>query len=90
MKKYLCTVCGHIYDEDAGDEKHDIAEKTAFELLPDKWTCPVCGAFKSQFRELNAPKIEIKVETKSTLVSSLFISLSFWLASDRVYLSFNF
>ncbi|HJJ76912.1 MAG TPA: rubredoxin [Methanocorpusculum sp.] len=62
MKKYLCTVCGHIYDEDAGDEKHDIAEKTAFELLPDKWTCPVCGAFKSQFRELNAPKIEIKVE----------------------------
>ena len=62
MKKYLCTVCGHIYDEDAGDEKNHIAKQTAFGDLPEKWTCPVCGAFKSQFRELNTPKIEIKVE----------------------------
>ena len=55
MKKYLCTVCGHVYDEDAGDEKNHIAKQTAFGDLPEKWTCPVCGAFRSQFRELQNP-----------------------------------
>lgn len=70
MKKYLCTVCGHIYYEDAGDEKSAIPEKTAFVLLPEKWTCPVCGAAKSQFRELTAPK----TETGQVKPSSLSIS----------------
>ena len=69
MKKYLCTVCGHIYDEDAGDEKNHIAKQTAFESLPEKWVCPVCGAFRSQFRELNMPNSGAKPEHLS--VSSL-------------------
>ena len=69
MKKYLCTVCGHFYDEDAGDEKNHIAKQTAFESLPEKWVCPVCGAFRSQFRELNMPNSGAKPEHLS--VSSL-------------------
>ncbi len=56
MKKYLCTVCGHVYDEDAGDEKAHIPKHTIFGDLPRNWTCPICGAFPAQFRELTAEK----------------------------------
>ena len=41
MNKYVCTVCGYIYD----DEK----EAIKFEDLPDNWLCPVCGSPKSLF-----------------------------------------
>ncbi|MDR2672473.1 MAG: rubredoxin [Coriobacteriales bacterium] len=47
--KYLCTVCGCVYDPASGDAERDIAPGTAFEDLPDDWTCPFCGASKDQF-----------------------------------------
>ena len=49
MGKYVCTVCGYIYDPALGDPENGIAEGTAFEDLPDDWVCPVCGADKDQF-----------------------------------------
>jgi rubredoxin len=49
MKKYRCTVCGYVYDPAKGDADGGIAAGTAFEDLPDDWTCPVCGAQKSEF-----------------------------------------
>ena len=49
MQKYQCSVCGHIYDPEVVDPDSDIAPGTAFEDLPDDWSCPVCGAKKSQF-----------------------------------------
>ncbi|OIP62836.1 MAG: rubredoxin [Nitrospirae bacterium CG_4_9_14_3_um_filter_53_35] len=49
MRKWKCTVCGYIYDPDAGDPDSGIAAGTAFEDLPDDWRCPVCGAAKSEF-----------------------------------------
>lgn len=39
--KYVCTVCGYVYDEEA--------EGVAFDDLPEDWTCPVCGAEKALF-----------------------------------------
>ena len=72
MKKYLCTVCGHVYDEDAGDEKANIPQKTAFESLPEKWTCPVCGAFQLQFREItDQNKTEETIPKKAPNLSAL-------------------
>jgi rubredoxin len=53
MDKYVCTVCGYIYDPALGDPESGIAAGTAFEDLPDDWVCPVCGADKDQF-ELEA------------------------------------
>ncbi len=53
MDKYVCTVCGYIYDPALGDPESGIAAGTAFEDLPDDWVCPVCGADKGQF-ELEA------------------------------------
>lgn len=49
MGKYVCTVCGYIYDPALGDPENGIAVGTAFEDLPDDWVCPVCGADKDQF-----------------------------------------
>ena len=43
MKKYRCTVCDYIYDPAVGDPDSGIAPGTAFEDLPDDWSCPLCG-----------------------------------------------
>lgn len=52
VSKYECTVCGYIYDPAAGDPDSGVAPGTAFEDLPDDWTCPVCGAAKSEFEKV--------------------------------------
>ncbi len=49
MKKYKCSVCGYVYDPAQGDPDNGIPAGTAFENLPDNWTCPVCGATKDMF-----------------------------------------
>jgi len=48
-KKYLCVVCGFIYDEALGLPEHGIAAGTTFEEIPDDWSCPDCGVGKSDF-----------------------------------------
>ena len=42
MKKYICTVCEYIYDPAQGDPESGIEPGTAFEDIPDDWTCPLC------------------------------------------------
>jgi rubredoxin len=49
MKKYVCDVCGYIYDPAEGDPDNGIKPGTPFESLPDDWVCPMCGAAKSDF-----------------------------------------
>ncbi len=49
MKKYVCSVCGYVYDPEKGDPDSGIAPGTAFEDIPDDWTCPLCGVGKSDF-----------------------------------------
>ena len=49
MKKYVCNVCGYIYDPSAGDPDNGVAPGTAFEDIPDDWVCPECGVPKSEF-----------------------------------------
>jgi len=49
MKKYVCTVCGYVYDPAEGDSDAGIEAGTAFENLPEDWVCPVCGAGKADF-----------------------------------------
>ena len=50
MAKYVCTVCGYVYDEADGDPDHGVAAGTAFTSLPDDWVCPVCGVGTDQFQ----------------------------------------
>lgn len=49
MKKYVCSVCGYVYDPEKGDPDSGIAPGTAFEDIPDDWSCPLCGVGKSDF-----------------------------------------
>lgn len=51
MDKYVCKVCGYVYDPAKGDPDSGIAPGTAFEDLPDDWVCPLCGAAKSDFEK---------------------------------------
>ena len=51
MQKYVCLVCGYVYDPAEGDPDNDIAPGTRFEDIPDDWVCPVCGAGKEEFEE---------------------------------------
>ena len=52
MKKWECIICGFVYDEALGLPEDGIPPGTPFEQLPDDWTCPDCGAEKSDFELL--------------------------------------
>jgi rubredoxin len=50
MGKYICTVCDYVYDPAVGDKSGGVSPDTNFENIPGNWTCPVCGALKSNFK----------------------------------------
>ena len=47
--KYICTICGYVYDENNGSPEDGIAPGTKWEDLPDSFTCSLCGASKDEF-----------------------------------------
>ncbi len=51
MDRYVCTVCGYVYDPANGDPDNGVAPGTKFQDIPAGWTCPVCGADKSEFEK---------------------------------------
>lgn len=51
MEKWVCQVCGYVYDPEVGDDEGGIPPGTPFEELPDDWSCPVCGASKEEFEK---------------------------------------
>lgn len=44
--KYVCQICGYIYD--------DAKEKVPFDKLPSDWKCPLCGASKTDFKPVES------------------------------------
>lgn len=53
MKKWVCTVCGYVYDPEAGDPDSGVKPRTPFEKVPDSWVCPICGVGKDMFEKEN-------------------------------------
>ena len=51
MKKYVCDVCGWVYDEELGVPEAGIAPGTKFEDLPEDFECQLCGVGKDMFSE---------------------------------------
>jgi len=51
MQKYICKVCGYVYDPAVGDPESGIKQGTAFESIPNTWVCPICGVDKTQFEK---------------------------------------
>ena len=59
MEKYVCVVCGYIYDEELGDPENGIAPGTKWEDVPEDYMCPLCGVGKDQFEKaLKTLKVE--------------------------------
>ncbi len=49
--KYICGVCGYVYDPEVGDPDNGYPAGTAFEDLPDDWKCPRCKQDKAKFNK---------------------------------------
>ena len=52
--KYVCDVCGWIYDEELGAPDQGIVPGTKFEDLPEDFACPLCFVGKEMFSEVSA------------------------------------
>lgn len=48
-KKYICVICGFIYDEEEGWPEDGILPGTYWNDVPENWFCPDCGASKEDF-----------------------------------------
>jgi rubredoxin len=51
MDRYVCGICGYVYDPEQGDPDNGVAAGTKWEDVPDDWECPVCGASKADFEK---------------------------------------
>lgn len=48
-KKWMCILCGFVYEEALGIPDEGIAPGTRWEDVPADWTCPHCSATKADF-----------------------------------------
>ncbi|MFO7858305.1 MAG: FAD-dependent oxidoreductase [Ectothiorhodospiraceae bacterium] len=55
-RRYLCRVCGYIYDEAEGDPDGGLPPGTRYEDIPDDWECPDCGVSKADFELIVPPE----------------------------------
>ena len=53
MVKYVCEICGYVYDPAVGDPEHGVAAGTKWQDVPEGGLCPVCGVGKDQFTPQN-------------------------------------
>lgn len=49
FRRFMCVVCGFVYDEEAGLPEEGIEPGTRWGDIPDTWTCPDCGVTKGDF-----------------------------------------
>lgn len=75
--KYICPICGYVYDESK--------ESVLFSSLPDSWVCPLCGASKSMFKAESIsdskPAVQLHIDTElenlsAGALSSVFSNLA--------------
>ena len=49
MDKYVCDICGYVYDPAEGDPDNGVAPGTAWESGPESGVWPLCGVGKEHF-----------------------------------------
>ena len=54
-KKWLCIICGFIYDEALGWPHDGIEPGTRWDDVPDDWLCPDCLVGKEDFEMIEMP-----------------------------------
>ncbi|MBS9961707.1 FAD-dependent oxidoreductase [Vibrio alginolyticus] len=75
MRKWLCIICGLIYDEAQGWPSDGIAPGTAWEDVPDDWLCPDCLVGKADFEMIeitdDAPLEEVAAVSSVSVEASV-------------------
>lgn len=73
LNKYICSVCGYVYDEAKGIPEKGIAPGTSWDELPEDWVCPLCGATKAEFELQGGNKVneEKKPQPKMEVSSDM-------------------
>ncbi len=54
---YVCDLCGYIYNPELGDAENGIEAGTDFDDIPADWVCPLCGASKEDFEQIEADEL---------------------------------
>jgi len=67
MKKYVCSICGYIYDEASGYPEGDISPGTKWSDVPSSFVCPLCGASKSEFNQQKEESSKPAASTSDTI-----------------------
>lgn len=49
MQKYICDLCGYVYDPESGDPDNNVEPGTDWADVSEDWVCPLCGAGKDSF-----------------------------------------
>lgn len=70
MSKYVCSVCGYIYDEAKGIPEAGIAPGTVWEDLPEDWVCPICGATRAEFEKQGESAAPVEKKQISVIEAS--------------------
>ncbi|ENV48787.1 hypothetical protein P255_02845 [Acinetobacter brisouii CIP 110357] len=71
MRKWLCIVCGWIYDEAKGWPDDGIAPGTKWEDVPDDWLCPDCQVGKADFEMLDITDVDIEEQPQTAVASAI-------------------
>ena len=53
MGKFVCDVCGYVYDPAVGDPDNGIKLGTEWADIPEEWVCPLCGVGKTSSARQN-------------------------------------
>lgn len=70
-RKWLCLICGFIYNEAEGWPDDGIPAGTSWEAVPDDWVCPECLVGKADFEMLDITDYEsAAVESLKQLASN--------------------
>lgn len=82
MRKFICSICGYVYDEAEGIPNDGIPPGTKWENLPDDWTCPMCTAPKVMFDEdiaealVEQKKVSEEIKPSEDIRGLSFIEMS--------------
>lgn len=51
--KYVCDICGYVYDPEIGDPDNGVEPGTAWEDMDEDWVCPLCSVGRDMFSEVD-------------------------------------
>ena len=70
-KKWLCIICGFIYDEAIGWPHDGIEPGTRWDDVPDDWLCPDCLVGKEDFEMIEMPAAPVLSGANTTAAAAV-------------------